>query len=643
MKILLLTTVLLLSLVPAGAQVAPDWEALETLRDDGKLEEALRLLESWPESGFTGDDRVRLLAGRQQLLHGLGRYPEAQQAGRPWVDWARKASDLPEEARAHNNVGRSFGAQDNHPEAAEHFQAALEAVRPTDDRQLELRILLGLSFARISMAQYRDAQTLLQSAESLWKVLGEEPQTGTTLWQRKGTLQLNLGNHRTAVPLLKRALELAREDGAENHIGSALTNLAQAHIRLNNWVEAIDLLKGAIEQSQSPLPVALATLAICHFELNQFDEARQVFEQVRQLGRAQGSLALEAWATAELDMVARQVDQDFDKALSLYDQGIEMFRRARSYSNEAIFVENKGHLYRDEERFQEALQYYDEAERKRRILGLRSGAALLKGRGQCLAGLGRPEEAVDYFRQALETARREGDDKRVWQTHWEMAKSFRAQEQLEAADRAFEKTILQIEESRRDFRLRSFKTDFFQDKVKVYEQYVDLLVTQFRAPDRAFQIAERARARSFLDSLAEVRADLHRTLDELVEKEEMILDRISLLQAEIRRGETTPELTKELSQKEEELQELHLDLRTEHPAFHAFRYPEPADLRSVQDRLGDSELLAQYFVGEEQSHLWLVSRKEVEHHLLPGREELEASVKRAYRSLLDPDVRQKII
>ena len=107
MKIFLLTTVLFLGLGPAAAQVAPDWEALEILRDDGKLEEALRLLESWPESGFAGDDRVRFLAGRQQLLHGLGRYPEAQQAGRPWIDWARKASDLPEEARAHNNVGRA--------------------------------------------------------------------------------------------------------------------------------------------------------------------------------------------------------------------------------------------------------------------------------------------------------------------------------------------------------------------------------------------------------------------------------------------------------------------------------------------------------------------------------------------------------
>ena len=461
MKTFLLTTVLFLGLVPAAAQVAPDWEALEVLRDEGKLEEALRLLESWPESGFTKDDRVRFLAGRQQLLHGLGRYPEAQQAGRPWIDWARKASDLPEETRAHNNVGRSFGAQDNHPQAAEHFQAALEAVRPTEDRELELRILLGLSFSRTSMAQYREAQTLLQRADSLWKGLGEEAQAGTTLWQRKGTLQLNLGNHRTAVLLLQRALELARETGAETSIRTTLTNLAQAHMRLNNWIESIDLLKEVIEHSQAPRPVALATLAICHFELNQFDEARQVFEQVRQLGRAQGNLPLEAWATVELGMVARQADQDFDKALSLYDQGIEMFRRACSYSNEAIFVENKGHLYRDQERYEEALLQYDEAERKRRSLGLRSGSALLKGRGQCLAGLGRPQEAVDYFRQALEAAEREGDDKRIWQSHWEMAKSFRAQEQLEAADRPFEKSILQIEESRRDLRLASFKTDFF--------------------------------------------------------------------------------------------------------------------------------------------------------------------------------------
>ena len=243
-----------------------------------------------------------------------------------------------------------------------------------------------------------------------------------------------------------------------------------------------------------------------------------------------------------------------------------------------------------------------------------------------------------FLAPASIAARQEGDEKQVWQSHWEVAKSFRAQEQFEQAGRAFELAIVQIEKSRRDLRLGIFKTDFFQDKVKVYQQYVDLLAMQLVAPDRAFQISERARARSFLDSLAEVRADLHGTLPEkLVEKEEMILDRISLLQAEIRRGETNPDLKEDLSQNEEELQRLYLDLRTQYPAFHAFRYPEAADLRSVQDRLGDSELLVQYFVGEEQSHLWLVSRVGVEHHLLPGREELEASVKKAYRSLLDPD------
>ena len=120
-------------------------------------------------------------------------------------------------------------------------------MRATYDRKLELSILLGLSFATISMAQYREAQTLLQGADLLWKDLGEQPQTGTALWQRKGTLQLNLGNHRTAVRLLQRSLELATETGAGDHIRTALTNLDQAHMRLNHWVEAIDLLKCAVE------------------------------------------------------------------------------------------------------------------------------------------------------------------------------------------------------------------------------------------------------------------------------------------------------------------------------------------------------------------------------------------------------------
>ena len=49
MKTQLLTTLLLLRLAPVAAQVAPDWEALETLREAGNLEEALELLESRPQ------------------------------------------------------------------------------------------------------------------------------------------------------------------------------------------------------------------------------------------------------------------------------------------------------------------------------------------------------------------------------------------------------------------------------------------------------------------------------------------------------------------------------------------------------------------------------------------------------------------
>ena len=205
--------------------------------------------------------------------------------------------------------------------------------------------------------------------------------------------------------------------------------------------------------------------------------------------------------------------------------------------------------------------------------------------------------------------RAEATTSEIWQSHWEMAKVFRGQDAFEEADRAFELAIEQIERSRHDLRLGTFKTDFFQDKVKVYEQYVDFLAGPLEDPTRAFGIAEQARARSFLDSLAEVRADLHRALPaEVVESEEAILDEISLLQAELRQKDAAPERRELLREKEDQLQQLYLDLRTEHPAFHAFRYPEPADLGSVQNRLSSSEVLLQYFVGEEQSHLWVVRR-----------------------------------
>ena len=490
----------------------------------------------------------------------------------------------------------------------------------------------------MSMDEYRKAARLLETAERLWRELGENPLTGSALRQRQGNLQLDLGNHRAAAPLLREALELARQTDSESQVQTALTNLAQAHMRMNDWLEAIDLLNEAIEKDSEPQPVALATLGICYFELNQFEEARRVFERVRELARVRGSTTLEAWATGELGIIAKDADENIEEALALYDRAIEMFGEARSHRNQAVFIENKGHIYRDQGLYEEALRQYQKAERTLDHLGVTNSPTLLKGRGQCLAGLGRPEEAIDLLRQALEAAEGGGDDKRIWQSHWEMAKVFRGQDAFEEADRAFELAIEQIERSRHDLRLGTFKTDFFQDKVKVYEQYVDFLAGPLEDPTRAFGIAEQARARSFLDSLAEVRADLHRALPaEVVESEEAILDEISLLQAELRQKDAAPERRELLREKEDQLQQLYLDLRTEHPAFHAFRYPEPADLGSVQNRLSSSEVLLQYFVGEEQSHLWVVAASEVQHHLLPGRDALEAAVKAVYQSLPSPD------
>ena len=58
-------------------------------------------------------------------------------------------------------------------------------------------------------------------------------------------------------------------------------------------------------------------------------------------------------------------------------------------------------------------------------------------------------------------------------------------------------------------------------------------------------------------------------------------------------------------------------------------------LPELQALLGEDALLLEYFLGEERSFLWRVSREAVESHVLPGRAYLEALARQAHLLLTE--------
>jgi len=624
--------VLCLSARASGNEI--DWTAVDRLRAAGQLQQALDLVRSaaMPQT-------LKAAGTEQRLLQDLARYSEAQKAGLRWIQLATKAGDRQQLAEAEHRTGRSFISQQKNDAAADHFRRAAEQAETLNDDNLYLLALVDLSQAETNMARYTEGENLLARAELLWK-RKRDPLLGIRIKQRLGWTLHVRGKSLEALPYLEEALALSSQSKPARR--STLNMLGQAHIALHRYAEALDFLSRVMAEDPDPSlrTLTLVSIGMCQREMNRLEEAGRTFHDARKLAVELRNPGHEAFALGELGLTA-QAEGDGAAAIRYYDLALQGHQKSKDVRNALVVLANKARVYRFQQRYDEALRLYREAERRTlEIPGLEPAPFLIKAIGQCLVGLGRFEEGEKLVRLSIEKALATGDTKRVWEGYQEMARLHRKRKEVPEADAAFQRALDAIELTRRSLRLEAFKTDFFGDKVQVYEEYADLLISDISGETgvaRAFAIAERARSRSFLDSLAESRAAVDELLPgDIVRSEEAIFTEISALQGRIRKGENTPEVRFALSEKEKQLEGLHLRVRSNNPRFQQVRYPQPADYPALRKVLRPDELVLEFLIGEQSSYAWVASPTGLEYFSLPARAELERLVRSSYAQMLQP-------
>jgi CHAT domain-containing protein len=154
----------------------------------------------------------------------------------------------------------------------------------------------------------------------------------------------------------------------------------------------------------------------------------------------------------------------------------------------------------------------------------------------------------------------------------------------------------------------------------------------------AFELSERARARSLLESLAESHADFRAGADpaELARERYVrgALNRAADAQLRLK----TPAAEEEVRRLTAELNEIAERIRAFNPRFENLTRPEPLPLERLRAETLDAEtILLEFAIGEEQSFLWVVSRDSLATYRLPGRANITAAVERAYQELSQPN------
>jgi hypothetical protein len=174
-----------------------------------------------------------------------------------------------------------------------------------------------------------------------------------------------------------------------------------------------------------------------------------------------------------------------------------------------------------------------------------------------------------------------------------------------------------------------------------YDRYIQFLLD--RGQDgRAFEVAERGRARVFLETLTSARDALARAAPaEYVQAETELVRRITAGQARLRvaslRAADRRAITADIDAAEETLTMRRLRLAVERPALAQARFPRVWSAEETSVRLlGHDEALAMYFLGRHGSVVWIVDRRSAEAVRLPPRAEIESAVRRLLPTIETP-------
>ncbi len=151
---------------------------------------------------------------------------------------------------------------------------------------------------KLQLATYYEADRRPRRAIELYTEVIQQNEENWSAYRRRGDAYLSVGKHAEAIADYNRALEhLPEESGLLNNLAWVLATSPEDGLR--NGQRALELAKKACELTEYKAPHIISTLAACHAELGQFDEAIRLSEKAAESDPEEEQLSKEVQAYKE--------------------------------------------------------------------------------------------------------------------------------------------------------------------------------------------------------------------------------------------------------------------------------------------------------------------------------------------------------
>ena len=547
-------------------------------------------------------------------------------------------------------AGNSHLAAYRYGVALEHYQQIPETATP----QQLLDKHVGIAMSMMGVSRYADVMPHITRARALAEQIGTDSamaraeniqgqyETGTKVGDR-------------GVATFERAAARAARAGAQSALAAIYANLGNAYAQLEDFERQTYYTQKAFELIPDPTPGQQfnyrMSRGIALFEMYDRNAAEVELKAALELSAVTKRPRDRAFSLGELAYLYWTFDRDAERSLLLYQEAIDFARIAKVASMEANWTTNRGNIYRDTGDYARAETDYRESIRLLDANGAsRQTFHMWKNIGQTMRLRGQTADAAALLAKLL--AERSGDagPRHLWQANMELASAYATLGDRDRAETHFLRMLDHLEEQRKTPILDSFRSGSFAHALSAYDpydRYIRFLLEQgdARAID-ALNVAERARARGFLEALASVRGAVAAKLPAaLLAEESRITKAISTAQDRLR----SPALDKarrdaalaELSRAETARENFLLAMRVEYPAIAEARYPTLLPASEIQQALRPGEVAFAFFLAEPASIRWTITRDRIVVARLPARGAIEREAERARELLSTPSDLEK--
>ena len=509
------------------------------------------------------------------------------------------------------------------------------------------RVLSARSRLAVNGELWDHVDPWLSDAVTLWRTLDDAPSLAHVLNLRALSLEAT-GRMAEAAPFAREAYDLAVAQGDLAMASLVANNLGIVHDALGDGEGAYEAFTDALAlRARAGRGIneasVLLNLARVATNLGALEEARALHERARPMLTGPANLARARIAANNYGNLLRRLG-DLEGARRLHEESLDLSRRLQSASGEAQALNGIGTDLFELGRHADAEEYQRRSVAIRRTLRDPAGlAAALQNLGHTVSTLDRHDEALEFLRESLAIRERIADVRSlpgVWraisEAEWRRGR-------LDDALAAAERSLTLVEALRDSLTAPSLRASFVAREHANYELAVDLLMSAFGERGdagferRAFEVADRARARSLLDALLSSSVDVRAGVRPAMLDEERRLQQAAHdASTRLSRLLVRPAGAAEIDAARESLVRASGDLERHQarmlrasPAYAALVRPDPTPLDVVQGDLLDADtVLLQYAVGNARSWAWAVTPDGVRSVALPGRSAIAAAVRR---------------